>query len=146
MDEEPKKTGRPLRNFDKKTFEGLCEIQCTVQEIESIFWTDQRTIDKWCQREYNESFSTLYKRFSDDGKMSLRRLQLYHAKKSPAMAIFLGKVILGQRDTVPIDESITTNQVQIDAMKKMLNHLEAKQVEKQAQSALKIAESNVSKE
>lgn len=97
-EKQPSKAGRPHRNFDRKTFESLCEIQCTKSEIESVFWTDQRTVDLWVQREYGEDFSTIYKRYSEDGKASLRRLQLKHAQKNPTMAIFLGKVILGQRD------------------------------------------------
>ncbi len=95
----PKKTGRPLRDFDKRIFEGLCHINCTVSEIESIFHCDQRTLDKWCQREYGESFSTIYKVYQADGKASVRRYQFAHLKKSYAMAMFLGKVLLGQRDT-----------------------------------------------
>lgn len=100
-----KKTGRPLREFDKKVFEGLCHIHCTVDEIEKIFHTDQRTLDKWCQREYDEHFSTIYKMFQSDGKASVRRYQFEHCKKNPGMAMFLGKVLLGQVDTPNISKS-----------------------------------------
>lgn len=104
--------GRPTRDFDRKVFEGLCQIQCTFGEIESIFWTDKRVIEKWVEREYGETFDEVYKRFADEGKMSLRRMQFAHAKKNATMCIFLGKVILGQRDnlqndTAPNDNALT---------------------------------------
>ncbi len=99
------KTGRPLREFDKKIFEGLCHIHCTVDEIEKIFHTDQRVIDRWCQREYGEPFATVYKMYQSDGKASVRRHQFEHCKKNASMAMFLGKVLLGQVDTPNIAKS-----------------------------------------
>jgi len=107
-----KKSGRPLREFDKKIFEGLCHIHCTVNEIESIFHTDQRTIDKWCQREYGSDFSTVYKLYQSDGKASVRRDQFYHCKRSPAMAMFLGKVLLGQVDSPYMAKSPNDNPIE----------------------------------
>jgi len=93
-----KKTGRPLRDFDASTFEQLCFVQCTVDEIELILRTDQRTVDKWCKRHYDIDFSTAYKRFSSGGKSSLRRDQYKLARKNASMGIWLGKQWLGQRD------------------------------------------------
>ena len=48
-------------------------------------------------------FSDVYKRFSSDGKKSLRRYQFELAEKNPTMAIWLGKNLLGQKDEVAID-------------------------------------------
>lgn len=93
-----KKIGRPKRDFDKKIFEGLCNVCCTVEELESIFTTDIRTINLWCEREYNNSFSTVYKELSANGKASVRRNQLNLSKTNASMAIWLGKQWLGQRD------------------------------------------------
>lgn len=90
--------GRPVRDFDKKTFEGLCHVQCTVDEIEAILHTDQRTIDNWCKREYKETFSTVYKRYAKGGKASVRRNQFALSKTNASVAIWLGKVMLGQKD------------------------------------------------
>jgi len=91
-------TGRPLKEFDKKVFEGLCHIWCTWDEIESILQANRETIAKWCKRTYGEAFSIVYKRFSDGGKASLRRNQLNLSKTNASMAIWLGKQKLGQRD------------------------------------------------
>lgn len=107
-----KKTGRPLREFDKKIFEGLCHIHCTVDEIEKIFHCDQRTLDKWCQREYDETFYTVYKTYQSDGKASVRRYQFEHCKKNAAMAMFLGKVLLGQVDTPYMAKSPNDNSIE----------------------------------
>ena len=93
-----KLNGRPQREYDQKTFEGLCSVWCTWEEIENILKTDRKTLDKWCKRTYGESFSEVYKTFSDGGKASLRRNQLQLSKKNAAMAIWLGKQKLGQRD------------------------------------------------
>jgi len=91
-------TGRPLKDFDKKTFESLCHVWCTWDEIENILQGERETICKWCLRTYGEPFSVIYKKYSDGGKASLRRNQLHLSKTNAAMAIWLGKQKLGQRD------------------------------------------------
>ena len=90
--------GRPQVQIDKNIFENICGIQCTLSEIASVFRCSEDTIQRWCKREYGENFATVYKRYAERGKMSLRRMQWKLAEKSPAMAIFLGKNLLGQRD------------------------------------------------
>lgn len=90
--------GRPNKDFDAKTFEGLCAIHCSKGEIESVLRTDLRTLEKWCKRHYEKDFSECYKIYSEHGKMSLRRYQFNLAKKNTAMAIWLGKHWLDQKD------------------------------------------------
>lgn len=91
-------TGRPHKEFDQKIFEGLCSVWCTWEEIENILLARRETISDWCLRKYGQPFSTVYKRFADGGKASLRRNQLQLSKKNAAMAIWLGKQKLGQRE------------------------------------------------
>jgi len=93
------KGGRPKKEIDKRIFENLCAIQCVKDEICDIFDVDEKTLTRWCKDTYNMGFSDVYKKKSATGKMSLRRYQFDLAKKSPAMAIFLGKNYLGQKDT-----------------------------------------------
>ena len=93
-----KPSGRPPKEFDQKIFEGLCSVWCTVEELENILQARRETISDWCLRTYGEPFSTVYNRFADGGKASLRRNQLQLSKKNAAMAIWLGKQKLGQRD------------------------------------------------
>ena len=93
-------TGRPQKEIDKKIFENLCGLQCTLEEIAGVFDCSADTIERWCKREYGETFAETYKKHSAKGKMSLRRIQFRLAEKSAAMAIFLGKNYLGQKDNI----------------------------------------------
>lgn len=100
-----KKNGRPRIEIDKTQFEKLCSIMCTEEEIAGFFSCSVDTIERFCKREYGSSFAELFKTFGSYGKISLRRSQFKLAEKSPAMAIFLGKNYLGQKDV--IEQTIT---------------------------------------
>lgn len=93
-------TGRPRKEIDNKIFENLCGLQCTLEEIAGVFDCSADTIERWCKREYGETFAETYKKHSAKGKTSLRRTQFKLAEKSAAMAIFLGKNYLGQKDSI----------------------------------------------
>lgn len=98
---EKKKTGRPKIEIDKKIFENLCALQCTQEEICGAFDICDETLTRWCKETYNgKSFSEVFAIKRGNGKISLRRTQFELSKKSAAMAIFLGKQYLGQRDVV----------------------------------------------
>ena len=114
--ETKKGRGRPKREFPQKEFEKLCQIQATQEEICNFFDTTDKTLDAWCKRTYDMNFSETYKNKSAGGKMSLRRTQFQLAKKSAAMAIFLGKNYLGQTDR-PINEVEDENDNFIEALK-----------------------------
>ena len=92
--------GRPPIPIDKKQFENLCGMQCTEQEIASWFKCSIDTINLWCKKNYGATFTDTYKVYSANGKISLRRAQMKLAEKSAAMAIFLGKNMLGQTDRI----------------------------------------------
>lgn len=94
---------RPRIEIDQKTFEGLCGLQCTLPEIASVLNCSEDTVERWCKRTYNEGFAETYKKHSAKGLISLRRAQFRLAEKNAAMAIFLGKNYLGQKDTVEAD-------------------------------------------
>ena len=90
--------GRPPIPIDQKQFENLCAMQCTEEEIAAWFKCSIDTINNWCKKVYDKTFSDTYKVYSANGKISLRRAQMKLAEKSAAMAIFLGKNMLGQTD------------------------------------------------
>lgn len=90
---------RPRIDIDKKFFESLCALQCTLQEIASAFECSEDTIERWCERTYKRSFADVYREKRGRGKISLRRSQFKLAEKSAAMAIWLGKQYLDQRET-----------------------------------------------
>lgn len=93
-----RKRGRPLKEIDKQQFEKLCGLQCTLVEIAGFFDCSEDTIERWCVRNYKMKFAEVYKTHSQQGKIALRRYQMKLAEKSAAMAIFLGKQYLDQRD------------------------------------------------
>jgi hypothetical protein len=94
------KGGRPKKQIDQKEFEKLCFLQCTKQEFCSWFDTTDKTLERWCKETYGMGFSEIFRIKRENGIISLRRTQFQLAEKSPAMAIFLGKNILGQTDKV----------------------------------------------
>ena len=97
--------GRPRKEFDKKTFEDLCSLGCSQEEI-CWFFRDEKgkpanidTLSRWCVRTYKMTFQEYFKKTGLMGlKIKLRRNQFKLSEKSAAMAIFLGKQYLGQRD------------------------------------------------
>ena len=90
--------GRPPKEIDKKIFENLCMIQCTITEITAVLEVDDKTLSKWCRQTYGKKFSEVFAEKGQKGFISLRRAQFKLAETSAAMAIFLGKNYLGQID------------------------------------------------
>lgn len=86
--------------IDKKQFENLCGLQCTLLEICDFFDVEDDTLNSWCKKIYGTTFSEVFKIKRGKGQISLRRTQWKLAEKNPTMAIFLGKQYLGQTDKV----------------------------------------------
>lgn len=105
---EKKVSGRPKKEISKKQFEEMCKVQCTENEICAILGIGIDKLLSWCQETYNDTFSNVYKKYSENGKMSLRRAQMRLAQTNASMAIWLGKNMLGQKDT--IDVGISSNE------------------------------------
>lgn len=138
---DPEAIGRPCRDFDQKVFEGLCQCFCTKDEIEAVLSTDQRILDNWCLRTYNQSFDTIYLEKRKGGKASLRRDQRNMAKTNPTLAIWLGKVELGQREpeSGPIESSTLTEL--ITSNDKLMQQIDKAQADKKAKQAQAQSES-----
>lgn len=92
------RTGRPRINIDWKIFDSLCGLQCTLAEIADAFDCSEDTIERAVKREKNMTFAEYFAKKRSKGKISLRRSQFRLAEKSAAMAIWLGKQYLGQKD------------------------------------------------
>jgi predicted transcriptional regulator len=105
--------GRPRVEIDRKQFESLCALQCTLDEIAGFYRCTQQTIRNWVKETYKDekgkpmNFLSVYKKYSEDGKISLRRYQFQLAKKSATMAIWLGKQMLKQTDRMDDGEMTT---------------------------------------
>jgi hypothetical protein len=90
--------GRPKKQLDQKEFEKLCMLQCTHNEVCAWFDISADVLERWCKETYGMTFSKVFAEKKQNGLISLRRTQFQLAEKSPAMAIFLGKNLLGQTD------------------------------------------------
>ena len=86
--------------IDKKQFENLCGLQCTLLEICDFFDVEDDTLNSWCKKTYGTTFSEVFKLKRGKGQISLRRMQWKLAEKNASMAIFLGKQYLGQKDVI----------------------------------------------
>jgi hypothetical protein len=90
--------GPPKKEIDWQVFEDACHIFCTQNEMEGLLHISKDTLLLRVREKYGEDYPVVYKRFSAGGRQSLRRSQFKLAKKNAAMAIFLGKNYLDQRD------------------------------------------------
>jgi len=103
--EDLKRNGRPHRELDQPTFEKLCYIQATREEMGHFFGCHIDTIDAWCHRTYGEGFSPTHKRFSAGGKISLRRKLIQQAEAGNMTAlVFSLKNYVGMKDVWHVDQ------------------------------------------
>lgn len=98
-----KPTGRPPAKISRKQFEELCKIHCTRQELAAVFGVNVDTISAWCEREYGEAFSTVYERYKEMGKKSMRRIAWDRMKKSDKVLIFMMQNHLGMKEEQAIE-------------------------------------------
>ena len=93
------KGGRPRFDFSDKLplVRKLASIQCTDEEIAAGLGCSQDTLARGRKREPDLDAAILEGRAN--GRMSLRRAQYQKAMDgNPAMLIWLGKQVLGQRE------------------------------------------------
>lgn len=102
---EQKKMGRPRKEFDKKAFIDLVGMGCDQEEV--CWWFRDETgkpanidtLTRWCVREFGVTFQEYSRKNKGvSARIKLRENQLKLAEKSAAMAIWLGKQMLGQRE------------------------------------------------
>lgn len=109
---------RPVKEINKEQFESLCNLQCTIEEIAGFFKCSSDTIERWCKRTYDEGFADTYKKYSQNGKISLRRYQYKLAEKNASMAIWLGKQWLGQTEKIEATTSFEDLRPLADLLKR----------------------------
>ena len=109
--------------IDKKQFENLCGLQCTLLEICDFFDVEDDTLNSWCKKTYGTTFSEVFKVKRGKGQISLRRMQWKLAEKNAAMAIFLGKQYLGQKDKIEYtDDGMKSINENINNIANLLNN------------------------
>lgn len=95
--QETGKKGRPAIAFDLELVEKLASIGCTLDEIAWCSNCSPRSVDQHLQRD--EEFRDAVEKGKALGRTSLRRMQWKAAKDgNPALLIWLGKQLLGQRE------------------------------------------------
>ena len=91
--------------ISQSTFESLCAIQCTREEIAGVLNVSDSTLYRWCKETYGTDFDTIFRQKRENGKASLRRNQWKMAEKNPTMAIWLGKQYLKQTDNIEVEHN-----------------------------------------
>jgi len=90
--------GRKPTPIDLNELEKLCAMQCTDQEIAGWLGVSVRTIQN---RRRLPKFGEVMRRGKARGSISVRRVQMRLLEAgNVAMAIWLGKNLLGQRDNI----------------------------------------------
>ena len=74
------------RELDRKQFESLCGMQCSVEELCGWFGCDEAALNAWCMDTYGEDFRSAFDRLAMMGRIVLRREQVAAAKKNVSMA------------------------------------------------------------
>lgn len=88
------------RELDRKQFESLCGMQCSVEELCGWFSCDEAALNAWCMDTYGEDFRSAFDRLAMMGRIVLRRDQVAAAKKNVSMARHLEAQRAG-RDAPP---------------------------------------------
>lgn len=74
------------QELDRKQFESLCGMQCSVEELFGWFGCDEAALNAWCMDTYGEDFRSAFNRLAMLGHIVLRRDQVAAAKKNVSMA------------------------------------------------------------
>ena len=74
------------RELDRRQFEILCGMQCSVEELCGWFGCDETALNTWCVDTYGEEFRSAFDRLAMMGRIALRRDQGAAAKKNVSMA------------------------------------------------------------
>jgi hypothetical protein len=98
--------GPKVGTIDWQEFDKLVQYQCTQEEIASFFNISLDTLDLYVRDQYGIKLSEYWHKRKISGRTKLKKIQFKIAEEgNAAMAIFLGKHLLGQSDRA-IDEVI----------------------------------------
>jgi hypothetical protein len=93
--------GRKAIPIDLLELEKLASLSCTDQEVAGFFNVSVRTIEQ--RRKQQPEFAQAINRGRAKCQINVRRAQMKWMEKSPAICIWLGKQLLGQRDLTPVE-------------------------------------------
>ncbi len=90
--------GRPRTEIDLDELRKLMALNCTMAEIAAFFGCNKKTIER--RMNEDDEFAEIIDHGRADGMLSVRRKQFQIMESgNPTMAIWLGKQLLGQRDS-----------------------------------------------
>lgn len=102
--------GRKLAKIDMAELEKLCGLQCTEEEIGAWFGVARETICR--RRKGSKAFAECMAHGYAKGRISVRRQQMKLLEGGNAtMGIWLGKQLLGQRDQIDQQVSVTVSTI-----------------------------------
>lgn len=114
--------GRPKVEFSWETFDSLCLIQCTGEEIAAVLNVTMDILEKRCVETWGVTFAERYRVKSQFGKVSLRRRQYREAMEGGRMLKHLGEHWLEQRPKFDPNDgspaSVLVNWLQAQSKKK----------------------------
>lgn len=116
---KPREKKQDLPEVDWEQFEKLCGYQCTQEEISDFFRLEEEQLIQMAVRKYKKPFERIYKIFSAPGLCSLRRSQFLLSKNNSTMAIWLGKLYLGQ-----VDPALTRTEETVDRLSSILEEID----------------------
>jgi hypothetical protein len=93
--------GRKAKLIDLQQLENLATLGCTDLNLSQFFNVSVKTIEQ--RRKKNPEFAEAMNRGHAKCHITVRRAQMKWLDRSPAMCVWLGKQLLGQRDVTPIE-------------------------------------------
>ena len=107
---------RPRIKIDWEQLDKLCQMQCTKVEIADWFDCSEDTIERAIKRKHKVGFAVYYNKKRVAGIISLRRNQFQLSAKFPAMAIWLGKQYLDQKDKQEVELIKPIDEIEFDGL------------------------------
>lgn len=123
---ERRKTGPVPKEINLDQVIYWAGMSATAREVAGSFHVHITTLDRRLQEHFGMGYEELSKLVDGELKLSLRRYQYNMAKTNAAMAIWLGKQWLGQKDheqikEIPLDKNMDFAKLYIDAESKRLD-------------------------
>ena len=121
--EKKEKRKRTRCKVDKEKFEDFCKNGFSEKAIAEFFDCDRTTINNFCLKEYNSTFSSfLYKKKQETKTLLVKAgiEKILRGDCSPALHIFYLKNWCGYKDNVEERKDSTMQQL-IDAFKQWSN-------------------------
>ena len=100
--------GRPRTEIDRQIVDEYLLAQCQGTEIADLLGIAADTLYRRCEEEFSMTFTAYSQQKKSAGKAVLRKKQWEMALNGDrTMAVWLGKQVLGQRDKIDNDISVS---------------------------------------